>query len=282
LTINPERIVSLAPSNTEILFAIGAGERVVGVTDYCNYPPNVPKLVENDFITSIGGYCNPSIDLIKSLKPDLILASKYYPSENRRKRCGYTCRKITERLRRLGFNILTLAPKSVDDILKNIVLIGKATGNNAEAELLTSNLRKKIDIITIKLKNVTNNPKVYFEAWSDPFMAAGSGNWISDLIKLAGGLNVFKTSTVQWLIISSKEIIELDPNIMIFPYIEDIQRFWGNFDEVKKRPEWIKIDAVRNNRLYEIQRDIISRPGPRIVEALEMMAKIVHPEILSN
>lgn len=282
MTINPERIISLTPSNTEILFAIGAGERVVGVTDFCNHPPNVLKGIENGLLTSVGGYCNPFIDMITSLKPDLILASKNCLSENQRKRCGYTCQKVTEILIHLGFNILTLTSKSIDDILKNILLTGRATGNNAEANFLAGNLRQRIKRITNRLKNVTKKSKVYFEVWSYPLMVAGSGNWISDLIKLAGGFNVFETSTVHWPIVSSKKIIELDPEILLFPFIEGVQRFWGSFDEVKKRPNWDKIDAVQKDRLYEIQRDIISRPGPRIVGALETIAEIIHPEEFSR
>ena len=185
LTSYPDRIVSLAPSITEILFAVGAGDKVVGVTDYCNYPYNFSAWIEAGNMTSIGSYWNPSIEPIVTLNPDLILAS---PASE----------KAANRLRSMGFNVLMLDPKNINDILQDIILVGRATGHDVEASILVRTVRERIDRVLSRLRNATFRPKVYFEVWNDPLMSAGPGTWINELIKLAGGINIFENTTSQW------------------------------------------------------------------------------------
>jgi len=281
LTVHSKRIVSLSPSSTEILFAIGAGPKVVGVTDYCNYPHDLKTRIEADEITRVGGYWNSSIETTVKLKPDLVLVSTAKCTVktneckvNCKRRCEITS-QVAAQLRSLGLKVLTLSPHSMNDVLDDILLVGRASGNAAEASNLVEKLRQRIDTIAKKSKAASHRPKIYFEVWNDPYISVSSETWIGDLINLAGGENIFADSVSEWPTVSSEEIIQRNPEVIVFPVIPGFPRFWGSFEAVKNRSGWRDIDAVKNNRLYEIPRDLISRPGPRLVDALEMMEKIV-------
>jgi len=280
LEANPERIVSLSPSNTEILFAVGAGNKVVGVTDYCNYPPELEARIRTDEIAQVGGYWDPSVETIVSLKPDLVLVSTAQctvKTNNCRTNCSRRCElttKVAKRLESLGLNVLTLSPHSIDDVLYNILLVGKATGNSAQASALVETLKQRIDAVVTKA--VSHKPGVYFEVWNDPYITVNSGTWIGNLIRLAGGTNVFSETVSEWPIIRSEDVTQQNPDIMVFPVIPGVARFWESFEAVKNRPGWNKISAVMTGSLYEVSRDCISRPGPRLVESLELLAEMIH------
>jgi iron complex transport system substrate-binding protein len=281
LKAKPERIVSLSPSNTEILFAVGAGDKVVGITDYCNYPTELETRIRTDEITKVGGYWNPSIETIVSLNPDLVLVSTAQctiKTNNCKTNCNRRCElttKVAKKLKSLGLNVLTLSPHSIDDILSNILLVGKATGNSAQATDFVGMMKQRIDLIITK--SVSNKPRVYFEVWNDPYISVNSGTWIGNLISLAGGINIFGEAVSEWPIIQSEDIIQRNPDIVVFPVIPGVARFWGSFEAVKNRPGWKKVSAVRNGSLYEVSRDCISRPGPRLVESLKLLAEIINP-----
>ncbi len=283
LRVCPERIVSLSPSNTEILFAVGAGDNVVGVTDYCNYPHELEARIEANKIVRVGGYWNPSVETIVDLKPDLVLVSTAQctiKTNNCKTNCSRRCEltvKVANRLRSLELNVLTLAPHSMDDILDNILLVGKATGNVTKASDIVENLKQRIDAVVTNSNLASNRPKVYFEVWNDPYISVSSGIWIGNLISLAGGTNIFGEAVSEWPVICSEDIIQRDPSIVVFPVIPGVPRFWGSFEAVKKRRGWENITAVSDGRLYEVPRDFISRPGPRLVEALELLEKMINP-----
>jgi iron complex transport system substrate-binding protein len=266
----PRRIVSLAPSNTEILFAIEAGDKVVGVTRYCNYPYNFTAWIEAGNMTSIGSYYNPTIEPIVALEPDLILSTQ-------------KSLESTENLRNLGYNVLVLAPKNVSDVLDNIILVGKATDNYNEAVAIESELRQRIDTITNQAADATSTPKVYNEVWADPLKAAGPETFIDELITLAGGMNIFHDATTDYPNISYEEVVEKDPDVMVFPgeYM-GVEHYFEDIDPIKDRPGWDIISAVQNDRIYEINSDLISRASPRLAEALEILAKMIHPEIFGQ
>lgn len=281
--VYPERIVSLSPSNTEILFAVGSGPKVVGVTDYCNYPPEIDARIKTNKIVRVGGYWNPSVKSIRKLKPDLVLVSTAQCTVKTNKcktdcsrRCELTT-KVANRLKSQGLNVLTLSSHSIEDVLDTITLVGKATGNTTKARDLVENLRRKIEKIVAHSKNSSNRPKVYFEVWNNPYISVNSKTWIGNIITLAGGTNVFGDALSEWPIIQSEDIIQKNPDIMVFPVIPDVPRFWGDFEAVKKRLGWKNITAIINSNLYEVQRDHISRPGPRLIKALEVLAEVINP-----
>jgi iron complex transport system substrate-binding protein len=257
LTSAPTRIVSLAPSNTEILFAVGAGNQTVGVTDYCDYPYNFTAWEDAGNMTSIGNYWHPAIEPIVTLKPDLILAS------------GSASDEAAAKLRNLGYNVLILDAKTLNGVLNDIYMVGKATGHADEAATVVSGYRARIDAVTAKLVNVTTTPKVYYETWNDPLMAAGPNTFVSDLISLAGGENIYDDAASEWPVVSSDSVITKNPDIII------------SYDTAgfATRAGWSKINAVSLNHIYAMPSSIFSRPGPRLIDALEDLSQILHPEI---
>lgn len=266
----PERIVSLAPSNTEIVFAIGAGDNVVGVTDFCNYPYDFAAWVDAGNMSSIGNYWNPSVEPIVALEPDLVLASS-----------GSLDAAAT--LKNLGYAVLVIEGHTIDEVLQDILLVGRATYKNAEASDLVIEMRAKMDAVATQLMAETTTPKVYHEVWGDPLMSVGPGTFIDELITLAGGTNIFNDATTSWPTISSEAVIEKNPDVMFFPDMYmGVGNFYETIEAVASRPGWDSITAVQNNALYEITADIISRSGPRLVDALEEIAKMVHPEIFGE
>lgn len=269
LTSYPQRIVSLAPSNTQILFAVGAGDKVVGVTDYDNYPYNFSAWIAAGNMSSIGNYFNPAIEPIVALKPDLVVAADLSLD-------------AATKLRSLGYNVLTLDPKDLDGVLNDIILVGRATGNDVQAAAEVSNLSHRITAVKNGVANATSMPKVYHEIWSEPLMSAGPGTFINSLITLAGGQNIFENATTQYPTVSLEDVIEANPDIIIFPSQMGVASFWGTYNDVANRPGWSTISAVQNHRMYTINGDIIDEPGPRMVDALEILAQIIHPEIFGN
>ena len=270
LTSPPERIVSLAPSNTEMLFAVGAGSNVVGVTNFCNYPYNFTAWTEAGNMTSIGSYWRPSVEPIVALEPDLVLASS-------------GSLDTAENLKSLGYKVLVLEAKTIDGVLQDLLLVGRATGNDVEAGIVVSEIRQRIDTVANQATAAATTPKVYHEIWNEPIMSAGPGTFIHELITLAGGENIFGDATTSWPTASSEVIVEKNPDVMFFPNMYMGQEnFYVTLEVVKDRPGWSSITAVKNNAIYEISADIISRSGPRLVDALEAIAKMVHPEIFGQ
>ena len=270
LTSPPERIVSLAPSNTEILFAIGAGDKVVGVSDFCNYPYNFAAWIDIGNMTSIGNYYDPSVEPIIALNPDLILATT-------------GSLEAAENLRTLGYNVLVIEPRNFTFVLRDILLVGRATNNYDKAVALESEIKQRIDTVTAKAAEAAAKPKVYHEVWHEPLMSAGPETFIDELMALAGGTNIFNDAETSWPTVSSESIIDKNPEVMIFPDMYmGRANFYETIEAVKNRPGWDSIAAVQNDAIYEINADIISRSGPRLADALEIMAKMIHPEIFGQ
>jgi iron complex transport system substrate-binding protein len=257
ITSAPTRIVSLSPSNTEILFSVGAGNQVVGVTEYCDYPYNFTAWVSAGNMSSIGSYWQPAIEPIIALHPDLVVAS------------GSSSEDAASKLRNLGYTVIILNAENLNDVLNDIYLVGKATGHTDQATALVSSYRARIDTITAKVANATTTPKVYYETSIDPLMTAGPNTFVSDLIALAGGKNIYDDATTQWPVISSDSVITKNPEIIISYHT----------DGFGTRPGWSNIDAVANNKIYALPNFEFSRPGPRLLDALDSLTKIIHPEI---
>ena len=269
LTKYPDRIVSLAPANTQILFAVGAGDKVVGVTKYDNYPYNFSAWIEAGNMSSIGSYYNPSVEPIVALNPDLVVAA-----------LGSSDCAI--QLRSLGYNVLTLNPPDIYGVLKNIQIIGNATNHAGDAQTLVSSLQQRIDVVINGIKDATTRPKVYNEIYSDPYTSVGGGTFIDGLIKLAGGQNIFENATEAYPKVSSEAVIEENPDVIVFPSNMGATAFWGSFADVSNRPGWSSINAIKNQKLYVVSADAINQPGPRQVDALEALATIIHPEIFGE
>ena len=261
----PQRIISLAPSNTEILFALGLGNRIVAVTDYCNYPP------EAQAKPKIGGFTTPSIEEVVALSPDLVLAASLQQ------------KTIIPALEGKGLTIFTLDPKTLDEVLEAITLVGEITGKEEEASELVAEMQKRIKAVTDKTSSLLlqeQRPRVFYVTWHDPLMTCGAGTHHDELIRLAGGTNVARDLT-GYAGISLEAIIGANPEVIIagvgMGTGEDLP-----FQFVKTEPRLRNIDARRNNRVYNIEVDLAGRHGPRLVDALEKFAEFIHPELFGR
>ncbi|MBU0494514.1 MAG: ABC transporter substrate-binding protein [Chloroflexi bacterium] len=258
---NPQRIVSLAPSNTEILFALGLGDQVVGVTDFCDYPPEATAKAK------VGGI-TPNVEQIVTLKPDLVvtIGGDPFPAE------------LITRLEELGLPTLVLAPKDLDSVYHDIELVGQATGKQAEAKKLVDDMKARAQAVTDKCKNVASRPTVFYELdatdAAKPF-TVGPGSWHDTFIQIAGGTNVAANAPSPWVQFSMEELVKSDPALII---LGDANR-GVTADAVKAREGWGSLKAVQSGAIYPIDDNLISRPGPRVVDGLEALARIIHPEL---
>jgi iron complex transport system substrate-binding protein len=257
VTKEPQRIISTAPDTTEILFALGLGNRVVGVSTYCNYPEEA-KTREK-----IGTFQDPNIEKVLALKPDLVIST------------GGVQRQFIERLEKMGIPVYTSYPHNLDEVLKSIYKIGLVTGAEKEANDLIFDLKFRIARVTSKVGKVKNKPKVFFELWHEPLMSAGPGSFIDDLIKKAGGINLAGDAKTAYPIFSLEQLIKEDPDVIIAAE----SSMGGNLSDIAKRPGWGMLKAVKNQKIFTINDDIIFRAGPRLVIALETIAKYLHPEL---
>jgi iron complex transport system substrate-binding protein len=260
----PERIISLAPSNTEILFALGLGERVVAVTEYCNYPPEAQEKPK------IGGFSTPNIEKVVALSPDLVLATSIHEKE------------IIPALEGKGLTIFTLDPKTVDEVLESITLVGEVTGRGETVSRLVEGMRNRIKVVTDKTDNLpeAEKPRVFYITWHDPLKTPGAETRHNELIKMAGGTNIARDLT-GYATISLEAIIEANPQVIIagvgMGSGEDLP-----LQYVRNEPRLRNVDACINHRVYSIDVDLCGRPGPRIVDALEKFAEFIHPELFKK
>ena len=254
-----ERIISIATPNTEILFALGLGHRVVGVSQYCNYPPEALE------VEKVGSVRSLHYEKIVALSPDLLLGG------------GLTTQDAITKLEELGIPVVILDPVDIEGIFADIELVGKLTATENEAENLVSQLRQRKMALVSKTETLNNKPRVYLQI--DPSLrTVGPGSWIDELINLAGGSNIAAGSALAYPMLSSEIIIELNPEIIILADTD----LGTSPETVKAQPGWGAITAVKNDDIYIIDRDIISRAGPRVIDGLEALIRIIHPELSLN
>jgi iron complex transport system substrate-binding protein len=266
VTINtvPQRIVSLAPSNTEILFALGLGDKVVGDTEYCNYPEAAKTKPK------VGGFSTVDIEKVVSLRPDLVLATQIHD------------KTIIPALENLGITVVALTPGSLNEVLDSIKLVGKITGQDKEASELVKDLGARIKEITDKTQKLSSaqRPRVFYVTWHDPLWTAGTGTLSNDVISQAGGQNIASDITGDKTI-DLETVINRDPEVIIVSVGmgtgEDLP-----WQYIKSESRLKNTQALLNSRAYKIDGDLIHRPGPRVVEALEEMAQFIHPELFEK
>ena len=247
----PKRIVSLAPSNTEILFALGLNSEIIGVTEFCDYPEEAKKKEK------IGGFSNPNLEKIYSLKPDFVFGIRGNPKD--------TLINLTK----LNFNVLAYDPVNVDELLNLIELIGKIVDKREEAYNLINKMEEKRNSLINKAKLLPKK-RVYLELWNNPYMSVGENSYLNKIIEEMGGINIAKKAKGDWPILSQEFIINENPEVIIIAYMGQ------NIDEVLKRPGWENIDAVKNKSVYYINPDLLFRLGPRIVDGIEELFNSIH------
>jgi len=247
----PKRIVSLAPSNTEILFALGLNSEIIGVTEFCDYPEEAKRKEK------IGGFSNPNLEKIYSLEPDFVFGIRGNPKD--------TLINLTK----LNFNVLAYDPLDVDELLNLIELIGKIVDKREEAYNLINKMEEKRNSLINKAKLLPKK-RVYLELWNNPYMSVGENSYLNKIIEETGGINIAKKAKGDWPILSQEFIINENPEVIIIAYMGQ------NIDEVLKRPGWENIDAVKNKRVYYINPDLLFRLGPRIVDGMEELFNSIH------
>lgn len=253
----PQRIISIAPSNTEILFALGLEDKIVGITNYCNFPE------ETKNIEKIGETFPLNLEKIVSLKPDLILAYAGQLNE-------------IPRLRELGLNTIVIEPLSLKETLKSIQMVATVCGIPEKGNILVENLSQRIDQIKTEVSNleITKKPKVFIGGIYETIWTPGEGTLFNELISLAGGINM-AAGFSGWTKISPEFIVKEDPDIIIIPI-----GAMNPGDELKikenisLRPGWSNLSAVKTQKIFIVNEDLFFRPGPRLVDGLERLYKI--------
>jgi iron complex transport system substrate-binding protein len=257
-----QRIISIAPSNTEILFALGAGKQMVGREEMSDYP------AEATDVTSIGSvFQKLNTEAIVALNPDLILAAEINSPEQ------------VKALEDLKLNVYYLPnPKTFDDLYANLETVGKLTGRSAEAAKLNESLKARYDAVVQKLSQAKGAPTVFYEIdATDPTKpyTSGPGTFIDLVITLAGGKNIGGALKDAFAQISSEELVKQNPDLIVLG-----DALYGVTPEaVGQRPGWNALNAVKNNQIFAFDDNLISRPGPRLIDGLEQMAKLIHPEL---
>jgi iron complex transport system substrate-binding protein len=252
-----KRIVSLAPNLTEIVFALGEGDRLAGDTDYCDYPPEATKKPR------VGGPVNPNLEQVVALAPNVVLATK---AINRR--------ETVEALARIGVPVYVTDPHSVDDMIASVEHIGKVLRAEKTAAPLVEGLRGRLSNLDRQMTG-TEPRRVLFVVWTDPLISIGSGTFIADALRHAGARSVVDT-TAEWPRVNLEEIVRLQPEFLVFPDTHggDTQH---DIDALRTRPGWRDLDALRRGKIVIIS-DAINRPAPRIVDAVEQLARALHPD----
>ncbi len=256
---HPERIISLAPSITEIIFSLDGDDRLVGVTSYCNYPEEAKNK------QSVGSFSTPNIEIIVSLQPDLIIGAK-------------DDQMVIDQLESYDISIVVLLASSLNEIFENIDNVGWLIDEESNAQIVVANMKENMDLITSYTSEINSNDKLscYFEVWETP-KVAGYRSFISDMICKAGGINIFEDIDEDFPIVSHESVISKNPDVI---FVCAMGRKYYSCD-ISERDGYDSIKAVKNNRIYECNDDSFTRAGPRIVEALENMTLHLYPTIFN-
>jgi iron complex transport system substrate-binding protein len=260
----PQRIVSLAPSNTEILYAVGAGSQVVGRDEFSDYPADAKA------VKTIGGSMGQySTEAIVALKPDLVLAAEINPPE------------LVKQLEDLGLTVYYLKnPKTLEEMYGNLEIVARLTGHESDAAALIDSLKTRVAAVDEKIKTVSEKPVVFYEI--DATDAAkpytyGPGTFGDLLITRAGGTNLSSAAgiTDPYPQVSLEQIVATNPSMIVL----GDSNFGTTAESVKARAGWEVLDAVKNDQIFPFDDNLVSRPGPRLVDGLEQLAKLLHPEL---
>jgi len=265
----PERIVSMAPSATEILFAVGAGDSVIGVTDYCDYPPEaIREKKDNGEIKSIGGYSTPSLEKIVDLEPDLIVSAHGNPSE-----LLYWL-VDTDMHPGIEYPVYAQHPGNIEEIFAHMETIGELTKSDETASSLVAELKDDLQDLEEKTELIEEEqrPRVYY-AMGSILYTPGEGTFQHEVIEMAGGENIAANYLASWGVFSIEKLIDEDPQVILYSGhgSESIVP-----DQIKSDERLSTVDAVKNDRIYQINEGEISRPGPRLVNVTETVYGLLY------
>ena len=253
----PARIVSLAPSDTELLFALGLGDKVVGVDTFSNYPPEATK------IDKVGGLSDTNLEKIVSLTPDLVLAA------------GITSKELITSLESRGLTVLVLNPTNLAGVVANMKLLAQVANVPEKGEAAAADFQKKLDDIAAKVKAVKAKPRVFYEL--DPTLfTVGPGSFIDDMIQKAGGQNIVTDASNPYPQLNQEAVISKDPEVIL---LGDDTGGVDTPEKILARPGWSNVTAVKNKRVVTLNADLVNRPGPRAALGVENIAKALYPDL---
>jgi len=262
ITSSPKRIASLAPNLTEILFALGLGEKVVAVSNGSDYPPEAANKKK------IGTFWQPSTEAVIASKPDLVITLRTRTEQQK---------SVADSLKRLRFKVLSLKIEKIEGLLSAIQQIGEATGCKQRAEQLVKDISNQLNDLQLKLGS-TNKVKVLWVVQNEPLRVAGRKTFINELIELAGGENAIGPTIAQYPQIGTEQLLACGAETII-------QSAMGtnNITEQQQAAEmfwskWASLPAVKNNRIYIVESDTVLRLGPRICQGIELIARCLHPD----
>ncbi len=249
----PEKLVSAVPSNTEIIYALGKGNQLVGVSVYCNYPEEALS------VNKIGDYNGPNLELIIDSKPDVFFAA-------------WLSEEVLAQLEGAGIPVMLINPTNLEETYQSIQDIGDIIGSSKEAEELIGSMRGKQENI-MQITKGYQAKTVFYEIWHDPLMTVGPGSFINELITMSNGINIAQDAESAYPEYSLELLISKNPQV----YMTSDDGF-KTPEDIFGRAGYENIEAIRNGQVFMLHPDITSRPGPRIIDGLEMIAKAIHPE----
>lgn len=255
---NPMRVVSLAPSITEIVFALRKGDRLKGVTQHCDFPPEAQSLPR------IGSYVHLDLERIVSLKPDLCISTK-----------DGNPKEVIERLDALGIPVYVVNPRDLNTVVNTLVEIGRILNAEDRAQKLADDLRARIEWVKSRVAGTERRPRIFFQIGVVPIVSVGTNTFIHELITTAGGENTTEGPT-PYPRFNREQVLSLNPDIIVITSMTRGQVFEEVRDEWKK---WGSLPAVRNDRIHIVDSNLFDRPTPRLIEGLEILAQLIHPEL---
>lgn len=253
----PKRIVSLAPSNTETIYALGRGDQLVGDTEYCDYPPEAKTKPR------VGGFSKIDLEQVVGLDPDLVLATNIH------------AKSVVPELEKRGLTVFVIDPKNMGEVISKLTTFGKLLGANDEASKLAAQLQSRVDVVTARVATAKTKPRVFYEI-DKTLYTPGPGSFIDDMLIKAGGANIAANAKGNFTQLSVETIIAQDPEVI---FLGDMN-FGETPDKLRARAGWSNLSAVKSGRIIPLtNEDVISRPGPRIVEGFEILARGLHPDL---
>jgi len=256
-TTPPQRIISLAPGLTEILFSLGLDDRIVGVTDFCNYP-------EAALTKPRVGGMNPNMEMILSLHPDLIVGiAGLYQNQN------------LARFEQFHIPYFAVDPSTLGKIFETILVLGKIGGVEGKAREEVGQLRGRLDSVRQKVIS-TPRPRLFYVVDEEPLISVGKGSYLDDLIREAGAVNITGELSKAYPVVSMEYVIRQNPEVIVLAM--DADRILSE-EEKRHWSRWSSLSAVRDGKIYKVRRDLLNRPGPRILDGVEELAQLLHPAV---
>lgn len=254
-----EKVISLAPSNTELLFSLGAGQSLIGVSTYCDFPPQAQR------IEKAGSFVSVNMERMSRLKPDMVVLVKGQES-------------IGSLLKHKGFKTIILSNDRLSQIPTNIITLGQLTGKENQAKALAQEFNSSIEALKKIIAKSASKPRVFFCVWPEPLLTVGTDSFLNELIVTAGGVNIVNQSTKGYPHYSLEKLVLANPEVIIFPF-EAIE------SHLPTKTPWTSLKAIKNKRYYFLPNqkdDRLSRPTLRITEGLYWLAVKLHPELESD